>query len=87
MCKLRPNDKVEGRASQAEEMACSHKHQVLLEKQGKAQNAVGKGQHEGTGVRDRGQGQITQGSLDYGHKFGFYCMHHGKVRVLSQQLT
>ena len=38
--KLRSDDRMEGRASQAEEMACSNKHQVLLGMQRRAQNGA-----------------------------------------------
>lgn len=38
--KLRPDDKMEGKASRAEEMACSSKHRVLLGMRRKAQNAA-----------------------------------------------
>ena len=66
--KLRPDDQREGRASQAEELACSNKHQVLLGMQRRAQNGTRcsmKGPRPETRTRSHKTPQTMVTSLDF----------------------
>lgn len=65
---LRPDDKMEGRASRAEEMACSSKHRVLLGMRRKAQNAARcsmKGTRSKRRTRSHKPPQTVVTSLDF----------------------
>lgn len=64
---LRPDDRMEGRASQAEEMACSNRHQVLLGMQRRAQNGARhmKGPRPEARTRSHKTAQTTVTGLDF----------------------